>query len=463
MRRCFQSSVYSRITALILCTLVGGVIASGPAVAKAAPVEGWWLDGSFPHENSSLKPHPDAVFGRLDNGLRYVLLPHESPKDRAAIYLNIQVGSLMETDAQAGIAHYMEHMVFNGSKNFPPGELIKYFQSVGMRFGADANAHTAKQETVYKLQVPTTDSKIVEKGLVVLSDFLSGALIMEEEVESERGVILKEKVARDSESSRAAQRRMQFLFPETRFLNQTIGTEEVIKSADSALLRSFYDAWYRPELAVLVMVGDFDLKQMESLVTKVFSATQSRAKRPNIPAWGDIKLKGVQAYYDRREGMSGMVMVEAIKPRIHERDSLQVQRAMVVDQLAARMMQGRLLTLSNREGAPMLKGVAHLSEVYGLMPNARIMMIPRRDRWEASLHVMENELRRALEYGFTQAELKRSKRFFKNYFMQGFKQELSRKNSDIANEIIACMNQDRVYQSPAQTLEMCASPHPLDH
>jgi len=455
MRRFFQLSVYPRIAVLVLCSLVGGLIASGAASAKdSSSEEAWWLDGSWPHEHSALKPHPDAVFGRLDNGLRYVLLHHESPKDRAALYLNIQVGSLMETDAQAGIAHYMEHMVFNGSRNFPPGELIKYFQSVGMSFGADANAHTGKQETVYKLKVPTTDVQSVEKGLVVLSDFLSGALITEEEVDSERGVILKEKTARDSEAFRSSQRRLRFLFPDTRFLNPTIGTEKIIEGADAALVRSFYDAWYRPELAVLIAVGDFDVQVMEPLLKKVFSSTQSRAERPHIPAWGDMNLKGVQAYYDRRPGMSGMIMVEAIKPRKHERDSLKVQHSMIADQLAIRMMQGRLLTLASRDNAPMLKSFAHMTETFGLMPNARIMAMPRKGQWDASLHVVENELRRALTFGFTEAELKQSKRFFKNYFAQAHKRELARNNSEIANEIVACMNQDRVYQSPAQTLEL---------
>ncbi len=455
MRRFVQLSVYPRIAVLVLCSLIGGLMVPGMVAAKDVVLEeGWWLDGSWPHEHTFLKPHPDAVFGRLENGLRYVLLHHESPKDRTALFLNIQAGSLMETDAQAGIAHYMEHMVFNGSRNFPPGELIKYFQSIGMSFGADANAHTAKQETVYKLNIPTTDVQSVERGLVVLNDFLNGALITEEEVNSERGVILKEKTARDSEAFRSSQRRLHFLFPDTRFLNPTIGTEEVIKGADAAQIRHFYNAWYRPELAVLIAVGDFEAQEMETLIHKVFSSAQARAERPNIPPWGDVKLEGVQAYYDRRPGMSGLILVEAIKPRHHERDSLAVQRRMIAEQLAARMMQGRLLTLTSRDDAPMLKSFAHITDVFGLMPNARIMAIPRNGQWEASLRVVENELRRAVSFGFTETELKQSKRFFKNTFAQGHKRELARNNSEIANEIVACLNQDRVYQSPAQTLEL---------
>ncbi len=348
----------------------------------------------------------------------------------------------------------MEHMVFNGSRNFPPGELIKYFQSIGMSFGADANAHTAMQETVYKLQVPTTDMKVVERGFVVLEDFLDGALLLEEEVDGERGVILKEKTARDSESFRASQRRVRFLLSGSRFVYPTIGTEEVIKGADANILRGFYDAWYRPELAVLIAVGDFDVRTVEGLVKKVFAKAGPRAERPAIPAWGDMRLKGVNAYYDRRSGTTGMLVVEAIHPRRHERDSLAVQRAMLDEQLAAHMMQARLMTLANREDSPMLKSFTYFTEAFGQMPDARMMAMPRKGRWEESLSLLENELRRALEFGFTKPELMRAKKFFANYFKQGVKRELSRDNSDIANEIVLCMNQDRVYQSPQQTLDV---------
>jgi len=454
--RTVSPSAFRTFLLFSIC-LAFAVLSHGPAHARSAvKPEAWWLDGSWPHEHTSLKAHPNAVFGRLENGFRYVLLHHESPRNRAALFLDMQVGSLMETDEQAGIAHFMEHMVFNGSRNFPPGELIKYFQSIGMSFGGDANAHTAMQETVFQLQVPTKDRTVLNRGLVVLGDFLDGALLSEEEVDSERGVILEEKTARDSETFRAFQRRLRFLLPGTRFVNPTIGAGKVIKGADAKLLRSFYDSWYRPELAVLVAVGDFDVQAMETMVRNVFSGAEARAERPAVPAWGDVNLKGVHAYYDRRPGTSGMLLVEALRPRRHQRDSLSVQRTMLVEQLAAHMMQARLLSLANRDDAPLLKGFSQCSDAFGLIPDARMMAIPRKDRWKESLTLLENELRRAVTFGFTEAEFERAKKYFKNYFRQGVKRESSRDNSDIANEIVLCLNQDRVYQSPEQTLKMFA-------
>ncbi|XPV74704.1 MAG: M16 family metallopeptidase [Desulfovibrio sp.] len=435
------------VCAAILCS-------SSAVAAQSGTAEGWWLDGSWPHENSSLKPHPDAVFGRLDNGLRYVVLRHASPKGRAALYLNMQIGSFMEKDDQAGLAHYMEHMVFNGSTHFEPGELIKYFQSVGMGFGSDANAHTTSRETLYKLKVPTDNAEVLNKGLVVLADFLGGASILEQEVSNERGIILEEKAARDSERFRAMQRRLRFIHPDTRFIHPTIGTEVVIKGADAKQLRAFYDSWYRPELAVVVAVGDFDVQDMEKQIKSIFSPIENRVARGNIPYWGDTDAKGVQAYYDHRPGTTGMLMVEALHPRKHERDSLDVQLTMIEEQVAVRMLQARLMRLSTQDDAAVMKGMAQISNSFNLMKSPRIITILRDNQWEKALGFAENELRRALTYGFTELELKQAKKFFRNYFKQAIKNEAARSNSEIAEEIVACMNKDRVYQSPVQSLEL---------
>ena len=138
------------------------------------------------------------MFGRLDNGFRYVLLPNAKPKDRTRLHLVIRAGSLHETDEERGIAHFLEHMLFNGSTHFPPGELIKYFQKIGMQFGPDANAHTGFYETVYDINLPTSDRQSLQEALQVMQDYAEGALLLPSEIERERGVILAEKRTRDS-------------------------------------------------------------------------------------------------------------------------------------------------------------------------------------------------------------------------------------------------------------------------
>ena len=145
------------------------------------------------HAASDLEPDPDVIFKELPNGFRYILMKNSRPENRVSMHLFIQAGSMLEKENERGIAHFLEHMLFNGSENFAPGELVKYFQSIGMKFGADANAHTGFYNTVYDIDLPKGDSKSLSEGLLVLKDYAAGALILEEEVEKERPIILAEK------------------------------------------------------------------------------------------------------------------------------------------------------------------------------------------------------------------------------------------------------------------------------
>ena len=161
------------------------------------------LSTDWPQEKSDLQPDPAIVYGRLDNGFRYILKKNSEPKHRVAMSLNVQAGSLHEDDDQRGLAHFLEHMLFNGSTHFAPGELVEYFQSIGMNFGGDTNAHTGYDETVYDIILPNGSNDDIDKGLLVFADYARGALLLPEEIERERGVILAEKRSRDSAAYRA--------------------------------------------------------------------------------------------------------------------------------------------------------------------------------------------------------------------------------------------------------------------
>ena len=199
---------YLLITCLLsVSLLLPGCATRQPPVQVSTPPASCISTG-WPHDASDLKPDPTLTFGILDNGLRYIIMPNHEPKNRVAMHLDIQAGSLFETDEQRGLAHYLEHMAFNGTTHYPPGTLISYFQSIGMGFGADTNAHTSYDETVYKLMLPAVDRKTLADGLLVLADYARGALLLEKEVDKERGVILAEKLSRDSARSRVRKGRM---------------------------------------------------------------------------------------------------------------------------------------------------------------------------------------------------------------------------------------------------------------
>ncbi|MBW2681403.1 MAG: insulinase family protein, partial [Deltaproteobacteria bacterium] len=252
----------------------------------------------WPHEKSDLLPDPVLIFGKLPNGFRYVLMENHKPKDRVSIHLDVQAGSLHESDDQQGLAHFLEHMLFNGSTHFKPGELVKYFQSIGMQFGADANAHTGFNETVYDILLPNGDRKNLKKGLTVIKDYAQGALLLPSEIDSERRVVLAEKRTRDSAQYRTYVATLNFEFPHAKISKRLpIGKEEIVKNADHNRLKKFYDSWYRPEKMILVMVGDFDTQSAVSMIKENFSSLSGRAPPVPEPDVGKINHFGIKSFY----------------------------------------------------------------------------------------------------------------------------------------------------------------------
>ncbi|MEY4483029.1 MAG: hypothetical protein RL693_481, partial [Verrucomicrobiota bacterium] len=245
-----------------------------PASAKAAN----WI-----HEESDLKPDGKAVFGKLENGLRYVIYPNKFPvPGRASLRLFINAGSLMEEDDQQGMAHFLEHMAFNGSKNFAAGTMVERFQRMGMGFGADTNAHTSFKETVYKLEIPRVDEAMLAEGLQLFRDDLDGMLLGQAEIDKERGVILSEKLARDSVETRVMEAGYNFAMPESIIPKRMpIGLNETIKSMGRDRFADFYEKWYSPKRAVVVVTGDVDVALVEKMIKQKFS--DAKARRGEAP------------------------------------------------------------------------------------------------------------------------------------------------------------------------------------
>ncbi|MEQ1892972.1 MAG: pitrilysin family protein, partial [Planctomycetota bacterium] len=198
-------------------------------------------------ERSDVPVDPRIRFGALDNGLRYAWAANPEPKERVYLRLHVDVGSYAEEENERGLAHFLEHMAFNGSKNFPAGTLIEWFQRHGMSFGADTNAHTSFSETVYKLDLPNADAATIREGLKVLRDFADGLLLAAEEIEREKGVIDGEQRERDSAAWRVQVKQLETLFAGTRVPERLpIGTAEIRALFTAESVRAFYEKWYRP-------------------------------------------------------------------------------------------------------------------------------------------------------------------------------------------------------------------------
>jgi zinc protease len=256
------------------------------------------LKTDWPSDHSLLRPDPALLRGRFDNGFRYVLMRHGEPKNRVALYLLVNAGSFNETDEQRGYAHFLEHMIFNGTKNFPSGHLVEYFQSIGMDFGGDTNAFTSFDRTIYTIVLPQGDTASLDKGMMVLADYADGAVLDEDEINNERGVILSEKRDRDSADYRTYVASSEYAFRGTLIPKRMIiGTEETLQKANHESLKSFYDRWYRPDNMVLVVVGDMDPAQASQSVKKYFAKFKPRTPEPKCPNLGLLGKKNLAPFY----------------------------------------------------------------------------------------------------------------------------------------------------------------------
>jgi zinc protease len=425
--------------------LTSAAIAKQPEISKQTYP-------SWPHETSDLAPDPSVTFGRLANGFRYVLKENKRPQDRVSIHLYIRAGSLNETEAQQGLAHFLEHMLFNGSTHFPPGELIRYFQSIGMQFGNDANAHTGFDETVYDVILPAGDEENLKKGLLVMRDYATGALLLEEEVKRESGVILAEMRSRDSADYRTFKASLRFELPDLLVSKRLpIGKSEIIKRADRALLKGFYDNWYRPDNMVLVMLGDFNIPLAEQLIDAQFSDFTPRAATPAPPPIGTINHKGLKIFHHYEPEVGGTtVSIEVIRAYDPVPDSLALRRRQMVENMADRIVQNRLDARLKAPEAPFTSAAVGSGTYLDHVRYAEISADSSTKSWQQTLAVLEQESRLARLYGFSEAELARVKKDTLKMLDNAVREAPTRNSTMLARTIIRHLAGDQVIQSPDQ-------------
>lgn len=242
--------------------------------------------GEWPQAKSDVRADPDIRFGALPNGMRYAIKRQAIPAGQAALRLQFDAGSLMETDAQQGLAHFLEHMAFNGSKAVPEGEMVKILERHGLAFGADTNASTNFDQTIYKLDLPKTDDDTVDTSLKLLREAASELTIAQASVDRERGVVLSEERASDSPAYRVFKSRLEYLLAGQRMpTREPIGKVDVLEKAPAGLISDFYRHYYRPERAVLVAVGDFDPAAMEARSRPVSATGRPTAPPVLSPTW----------------------------------------------------------------------------------------------------------------------------------------------------------------------------------
>lgn len=424
---------------------------SQPAAAATTPVR----TSVWAHEVSDLAPDPQVRFGRLPNGMGYALMKNATPTGQASLRMRIDAGSLMESDAQQGLAHFLEHMAFNGSKNVPEGEMIKILERHGLSFGADTNASTSWTETIYKLDLPQTDEDTVDTSLMLLRETAGNLLIAPEAVERERGIILSEERARDTPAYRVFKKRETFLLKDRLAARRLpIGQVDVIRSAQAPLLADFYARYYRPERTTLVAVGDFDVDAMEAKIKARFSDWKGVGKPGGEPDLGALEPRGEEALVAVEPGAPLTIQLTWLNPAELGPDTREQTRKSLLERLGLAVLNRRLERLARSDAPPFIGAGANKGDEFRSAEVTTIQVRAEPETWKAALVAAEHEQRRLIQYGVRQDELDREIEEFRTGLQARATAAATRRTPALAEMIADSVDSREVVRSPAQDLEL---------
>ncbi len=412
----------------------------------------------WPHETVKSIPYDTSIrFGKLNNGLRYLIKKNSTPENRVSLSLDVQVGSINEKDNERGIAHFLEHMVFNGSTHFKPDELVKFFQRIGMSFGPDANAHTGFNETVYKILLPENSEKLLDEGFMVLRDFADGALLSDKEVNNERGVILSEKLARDSFSYRTQVAEIGFSYKGSNLAKRfPIGTKEVLLKINSSMLKKFYKKWYVPSNMVLVVVGDIkDINTVEILIKQKFSSMIPKYSDTSENALKNINRNKSEAFYhyEKEAGKTeiSIGITRNIKPQI---DGIDYRKNKLAQTIASMIINFRLQKLIENGDTSFTEAYFYTGDFLNRYQYSFISLDTNPEKWKDTLKTGRKIIKQVFKYGFSPEEFNTAKKMLLSNLKSAAESETTRKSSSIASNIIRNLNSNKVILSPTQKYDL---------
>ena len=410
---------------------------------------------SWPWDESDLKPDQSIKYGTLPNGFQYVLFPNSEPPEKLSMQLLVKAGSLHEAPEQRGIAHFVEHMAFNGSTNYPPGQLIELLQKMGMAFGKDTNAHVSFDETVYKLALPDNQSKTIFEGLRVFRDYADQLLFLPEEIERERGVIINEKNARDSVYFRTFEATAKHLYAGTLFPERMpIGIESVIRNASSEVFRNYYSQWYVANNMCLVVVGDFNHQEIVQQITDRFSSLKSSSKKLVDPTIGMPPLRPSSAFYHyENEATETEITLLSITPTVNPSDNLSQRLKKMKIQLGNQIIKKRLDRRKKEMESTLLTTSAYHYNFINQFDLIVLEATCQKDQWKETLKVLQDEWARAYQFGFLASELEEARANMINSMEQAVASASTRKNRSLVRSLVHNLSHQRVPMHPRDLLD----------
>ena len=378
---------------------------------------------------------PGVVYGVLDNGMTYYIRHNETPKNRAELTIITRAGSIQENESQRGLAHFCEHMSFNGTKHFPKHELVDFLERTGMKFGADVNAYTIFDETVYGITVPLDSANFLEKGLLVLHDWSGFATMEDEEIDAERGVIHEEWRMHQGAQFRLQDTLFNLIFKDSKYaVRSTIGLMSVVDECPYDTLRQFYHDWYKPERQAIVIVGDFDAKEVEASIKKLFSdIPKSTNSRKYVQEVIPDNEKPLIAVLTDKEMSQTAVQMFVKKPRFIMK-TVEDYRTSMSHNLYNQMINDRLKELTQKDNPPFVYGAAGYSEFIGPLDAYMSIAATKADGILAGAQALFEENYRVIQHGFTATELDRAKKSMMKTIEKAYNNRDKQKSSSYVDE-----------------------------
>ncbi len=376
---------------------------------------------------------PKVRTGTLSNGMKYYVRYNAKPEHRAELRLAVNAGSTSEEDNQQGLAHFNEHMAFNGTKNFTKNDVVNYIESIGMKFGADLNAYTSFDETVYKLQVPTDTEKILLKGFEILDDWAHNLSFDSVEIDKERGVVIEEWRLGQGAQERMRRKFWPVLFKDSRYAERLpIGKKEILENTPHAALTQFYKDWYRPDLMAVVAVGDFDVDKIEKLIKEKFSAIPSKQNERPMKSWDVPDQKDLAvAIASDKESPYTVVLLEYKLPVEHEITQGDFRRD-IIEGLYTSMINQRLSELQKLAEPPFLYASTNFGNEVRTKNAYSAFAVVKDGGVEKGLTTLIAENERVKRFGFTEGEFDRAKK----EYMRGVEKQFNEKDKTESTALV---------------------------
>ncbi|MFN3989950.1 MAG: M16 family metallopeptidase [Erythrobacter sp.] len=419
-----------------------------PLAAQESPADSW------PPEAAEIARDPSYVFGELANGLRYIIRRNATPEGTALVRMRIASGSLEEREHERGLAHFLEHMAFNGSRGIPEGEMVKLLEREGLAFGADTNASTGFESITYMLNLPRNDEKLLDTALMLMRETASELTIAPEAVERERGVILAEKRDRSGYAQRALEANIAFVAPGARYGERLpIGMTQVIEQASAADIRALYERTYVPANTALVIVGDYPVEVMEAAIIKRFADWQGAPAPAPVRAGPiDTARRGETAIH-LDPALSESVTLIQLTPWRERPDSLAQRDVETLRRIGYAIVNRRLTRLARSENAPFRSASFGTSDLFKEARLTTLAVSTEDGGWEKGVLAAVREVNEAMTYGFSEAEVTEQIANWRSALENAAKAAETRSHSAFVAAALAALSDGRVPTTPQWQLE----------